>query len=220
MSTEAGQLQQAQPVGEVSGEAGGRPPARTRKPDRRQMVMLPCSLDDALPPDHPARVVWSVVQALDLSRFYEPIEAREGTAGREPVDPPVLVSLWLLAAVDGVASGRHLAELCEHHAAYRWVCGGVSVNYHTLNDFRVGHRAALDGLLTQVIARLTFAGLVGVQRITQDGTKVRACASARSFKKRDTLERHLADAAEHVAALGRLADESPEAATARQRANQ
>jgi transposase len=202
------------------GQADERAAPRTRKPDRRQMVMLACSLDDALPPEHPARVIWQAVARLDLSGFYDVIEAREGVAGREPVDPPVLVSLWLLAAVEGVASGRHLARLCEHHAAYRWVCGGVSVNYHTLNDFRVGHRAPLDDLLTQVIARLTHAGLVSVERITQDGTKVRASASARSFKKRQTLERHLKDAAEQVAALGRLADESPSAATARQQANQ
>src|SRR5438477_7279601 len=131
-----------------------RPEARTRKPERRQVLMHLQSLDDLLTPDHPARVVWAAVQQLDLSRFYEPIKSRQGVAGREPADPAVLISLWLLAAVEGVGSGRHLAELCEHHAAFRWVCGGVSTNYHTLNDFRVGHREALDELFTQVLGRL------------------------------------------------------------------
>ena len=193
---------------------------RTRKPDRQQMVFLPCSLDDALTPEHPARVVWSVVQTLDLAGFREPIKAREGVAGREPADPSMLIALWLLAAVEGVGSGRRLAELCEPHAAYRWVCGGVSVNYHSLNDFRTGHRQALDELFTQVLGRLTRAGLVQVQRITQDGTKVRASAGAGSFATRDTLARHLADARQHVEALGRLGDEAPAQAAQRQRASQ
>jgi transposase len=183
------------------------------------MILLPCSLEELIPQVHPARIIWAAVAGLDLSRFYEPIKAREGVAGREPADPAVLVSLWLLAAVDGVGSGRQLAELCEHHAAFRWVCGGVGVNYHTLNDFRTGHRAALDELFTQVLGRLMHAGLVDVRRITQDGTKVRAGAGAGSFGKRPTLEKKLAEAREHVRALGRLGDESPAAATERQRAN-
>ena len=201
------------------GSAGAsQAPVRVRKPQRDQMVMLPCCLEDLLPPEHPARVVWAAVCKLDLSRFYEPIKAREGVAGREPADPRVLVSLWLLAAVEGVGSGRRLAELGEAHAAYRWVCGGLTMNYHTLNDFRVGHREALDELLTQMIGRLSHAGLVSVSRITQDSTKARASAGARSFLERGTLEQKLQEAREHVEALGRMADESPSAAAGRQRA--
>src|SRR5258706_13781402 len=97
------------------------------------MVFLPCSPDDAMTREHPARVVWSVVQTLDLAGFREPIKAREGVAGREPADPSVLIALWLLASAEGVGSGRHLAELCGHPAAYRWVCGGVAGDYQLLN---------------------------------------------------------------------------------------
>jgi transposase len=198
---------------------GDLPAVRTRKPDRQQMVLLPCSLEELLPPEHPARIVWAAVTKLDLSRFHESIKAREGVAGREPADPAVLVGLWLLAAVEGVGSGRQLAELCEQHAAFRWMCGGVSMNYHTLNDFRTGHQEALDGLFTQVLGRLMHANLVDVKRITQDGTKVRASAGWGSFHKRSTLEKKLAEAREHIKALGRLADESSAAAGERQRAN-
>ena len=104
--------------------AAERGEARTRKADRRQMLLLPCSLEDLIPADHAARTIVAAVARLDLSGFYDPIKARQGVAGREPMDPPLLVSLWLLAAVDGVASGRKLEELCGEHAAYRWVCGG------------------------------------------------------------------------------------------------
>ena len=193
---------------------------RTCKPDRAQLVMISGSLDDMVPPEHPVRVVWAVVEQLDLSRFYQPIKVREDSAGRSATDPRLLFALWLQAATEGVASGRQLEELCTHHAVYRWLCGGVSVNYHTLNDFRVGHRAALDEAFTQVLGRLMHAGLVSVQRITQDGTKVRASAGADSFKRRGTLEESLAEAKAHVAELSRLAEESPAAGRTRARANQ
>jgi len=199
-------------------EANKLAPPRTRKPDRQQMLMVPCSLDELLPPDHPARIIWAALSKLDLSDFYEPIKAREGVAGREVIDPAVAISLWLLAAVEGVGSGRRLEQLCEYHAAYRWICGGVSVNYHTLNDFRTGQKQALDELFTQVLGRLMHAGLVKVRRITQDGTKVRASAGARSFCTRDTLAKKLAEAKAHIRALGRLADESVAQATERQEA--
>ena len=156
MGTEAhltGKTTERQQVQQLRQVQQGRPAVavRTCKPVRAQLVMISGSLDDAVPPDHPVRVVWAAVERLDLGRFYEPIKAHEDSAGRPATDPRLLFALWLQAASDGVASGRQLQELCEHHAAYRWLCGGVGVNYHTLNDFRVGHREALDEAFTQVL---------------------------------------------------------------------
>jgi transposase len=134
---------------------GSRPAdVRLRLPDRTQVVMAIRSPDDLVDADHPVRVVWRMVCALDLGRFYEPIRARDGAAGRDATDPRLLVALWLWAATDGVGSARELARLCAEGSPYLWLCGGVSVNHHTLADFRVGHGAALDDLLTQVIASL------------------------------------------------------------------
>ena len=102
---------------------------------------------------------------LDLRLFYAPIEAREGHAGRPATDPKILVGLWLYATADGVGSARELAELCRDHAAYRWICGGVSVNHHLLAEFRVGHETALDELLSerefQVFLRLAKGETIG-----------------------------------------------------------
>jgi len=118
-----------------------------------------------------------------------------------------MVGLWLWAATDNVAGGRHLARLCEGHLAYKWMCGGLPVNYHSLNDFRTGHQAALDGLFTATLGRLTHAGLVEVTRITQDGLRVRASAGAGSFHRRPTLEQCLAEAERHLAELRARQDE-------------
>ena len=140
-----------------------------------------------LPPGHAARLVWRFVEGLDLSAFTASIRSREGRAGRPAIDPKILVSLWLYATIDGVGSAREVDRLCYAHDAYRWLRGGVSVNYHTLSRFRVGHGAALDALLTQSITVLLDKQVVTVNRIAQDGTKIRASAGVRSFRRGERL---------------------------------
>ena len=180
---------------------------RLRRPDRTQVVMRMECDDDLIPDAHQARVIWQVVQRLDLSAFAEPIKARQGVCGRDSTDPALLVSLWLYAATRGVGSARELARLCKEGKPYQWLCGGVSVNHHTLSDFRVGHAAALDELFTRVIASLVGQGLVKVSRISHDGTRVRACAGAASFRGQARLDKLLAEAKAHVEELSKLLDD-------------
>ncbi len=194
-------------------------PPRLRVPDRSQMSWEPWNLDERLPEDHSARTIWEVTGRLDLSAFHEIIEARGASPGRAATDPRLLVSLWLYAAVEGLGNGRELARLCEVHDAYRWLCGGVSVNYHTLNDFRVTHEKALDALFTQVLAMLMHHEVVQVKRISQDGTKVRASAGSKSFRRRGRLEQLLEEAKAHVEALKAQGEQEP-AESARRRASQ
>lgn len=162
-------------------EQGGVPPERTGAPrvvtaDRGQLAWRTCDLESLLPTEHRARLIWSAVEKLDLTKFYEPIAARENEPGRPAIDPKILVGLWLYATSEGVGSARELARLCGAHDAYRWICGGVSVKHHTLSDFRVGHAAALDDLMTQVLAVLLHGGLVTLERVAQDGMRVRSSA--------------------------------------------
>jgi len=170
--------------------------------------MQTCWLDEMLPADHQARTVWAVVEKLDLTPFQESLKARGSDPGRSATDPKLLVALWLYATVEGIGSGREIARLCECHDAFRWLCGGVPVNYHTLNDFRVGHEKALDDLFTEVVAVLTHKGVVSVKRISQDGTKVRANAGGGSFRKEGKLREHLAAAKAQVEAVKKLADDA------------
>jgi transposase len=166
--------------------------------NRTQVELQPCDLEALLPPGHAARLVWRFVEGLDLSAFYATIRAREGRAGRPAIDPKILVALWLYATMDGVGSAREVDRLCYAHDAYRWVRGGVSVNYHTLSDFRVAHQAALDDLLTQSIAALLHQGIVTMARVAQDGTRVRGSAGAGSFRRGPTLHDCLRDARKQV----------------------
>jgi transposase len=187
-------------------------PPRLRQPDRQQMRMEPVCLDERLPADHPARMVWRVVERLDLSAFYGPLKARGSDPGRAATDPKLLVALWLYAAVDGVGRGRELEELCRRHDAYRWLCGGVNVNYHTLNDFRVANEQALDTLFTRVLSALVDRGVVKVERISQDSKRVRASAGSSSFHRKETLTRQLEEIRRYVEELKRQASEELSAA--------
>lgn len=185
---------------------------RLRLADRQQVVLAVQCPDDLVEADHPVRVIWQVVTQLDLSRFYEPIQAREGEPGRNATDPRLLVALWLYAATRGVGSARELARLCAESRPYQWLCGGVSLNHHTLSDFRVGHAAALDELFTQVIASLVSRKLISVHRISQDGTRVRACCGAGSMRRRERLQVLLKQARQHVQELKKRIDDPEQSA--------
>jgi transposase len=206
----------AGPVGEPQAARGGR--ARVQRPERKQIEFQPFSLDELLPADHEGRAVWSYVEQLDLSRLYSPIRAVEGIAGRDAIDPKILLALWLYATLQGVGSARALDKLCKEHVAYRWICGGVTVNYHALSDFRVAHPDLLDDMLTDSVASLANEGLVSLNRVAEDGMRVRASAGSDSFHRQGTLEKHLAAAREQVERLKRELEEDPGTMSARQRA--
>jgi transposase len=206
----------------VAAAAGEREPAggvpRLLTPNRQQMEWRPLALDWLLPEEHPARIVWDYVRQVDLQALYDRIAAVEGHAGRCAIDPRVLLALWLYATLDGVGSARELARLCEAHAAYQWICGGVSVNHHTLSDFRTQQVQLLDGLLTQSVAVLRHEGLVELHRVAQDGMRVRASAGAASFRRRATLQQCLQEAEEQVQRLRGEVAADPAAGRRRQQA--
>jgi transposase len=179
---------------------------RLRLADRSQVGMHFCCIDELVAQDPPVRTIWDAVCQMDLSGFIAPIKATEFTEGRSANDVRVMGGLWLWAAANNVARGRVLARLCERDLSFKWMCGGLSMNYHTLNDFRVAHQDALDGLFTATLGRLVHAGLVDVTRISQDGLRVRASAGTGSFRTRPTLEKCLAEAEAHLADLRKQQD--------------
>jgi len=191
---------------------------RLRCAVRNQVEFQQCSLDELLPEDHEARTVWDYVCGLDLAELYERIQAVEGGPGQAPADPQILMALWLYATLRGVGSARELNRLCQCHTAYRWLCGGVSMNYHTLSDFRTQHVELLDRLLGESVAGLMAEGLVTLDRVAQDGMRVRAGAGAASFRRQPTLEEALAQAEEQLRQLKQELDADPAASKNRSQA--
>lgn len=186
---------------ESKSEQTAAPPLRLRQPIRDQVTPVPACLEDVLPTDHLARLIWQAVGLLDLTPFAQHLVVVVEGPGRAAAAPRLLVALWLYAFSQGVTSARALARLCVRDLAYIWLCGGVTMNYHTLSDFRGAHQEALEHLLTELLGRLLHAGLVQLEHVAQDGMRVRASAGAASFRRQPSLEKCLAQAQQFLAAL-------------------
>lgn len=187
---------------------------RLRYANRHQATMRVCALDDLIPDDHQVRIVWDYVDGLDLSPLLAKIQATAAHAGAPATDPRILMTLWLYATLRGIGSARELDRRCDPQCGevpFQWICGEVTVNYHMLADFRSGHGDLLDTLLTQSVAALRYEGLVKLERTAQDGIKVRASAGASSFRRRKTLEEHLAEAQRRVHRLKEELEADPSA---------
>lgn len=208
------------------GSDGKRP--RVRQAERSQVRLITMDLDGAVMPDDPVRSVWAFVEGLDLSPFYDRVLSREGAAGRPAIDPKILFALWVQATLDGIGSAREVARLCDYHLQYQWICGGVIPNHHLLSDFRSLSADALDQVLTDTVAVMLSEGLVELNRVAQDGVRVRASAGAGSFRRRQRLEQmrqiaqeqveHLREELQQDAGAGKRRQEAARERAARSRA--
>lgn len=196
-------------------------PAPRFKPiDRSQYEYRVFCLEELIEAEHPARAIWEFLEGVDTSPFEEGILAVEGRAGQATLQPRLLIALWLLACADGVGSARELSRRCEYHPAYRWLCGDEAINYHTLSDFRVQRREALEQLFVEVLAALSHEGLIRLRRVTQDGTRIRTVASGASFHRQASMERCLSEARQQVQALGDPEQQAGRAEAAQKRVQQ
>jgi transposase len=191
----------------------GRP--RFQPINRQQMVLRRVDVERLLEPDHLARAIWEMTGRLDLTPYTTEVRAVEGAAGRSPTDPRLVIALWVYAYSEKVSGGREVARRCAYHPAYQWLTGYAVVNHHTLSDFRVDHQQALDKLFAQLLAILSREGLITLEQVVHDGTKVKAAASGQSMHREKTLRAHLEAAQQRVQAMG---DPREEATDRRRRA--
>jgi transposase len=182
---------------------------RVKPVDRLQLTWQMLDVERLIEPDHPARAIWELVGRVKREGFYAPIEAVEGSAGRTPWDPRLLVSLWIYAYSRGISSAREIARRCTYEPAFQWLCGLGEINHHTLSDFRVDHDASLRELFVEVLGVLSSEGLVSLERVMHDGTKIKACAGADSFRREERLQEHLEAARKQVEAMGDPRQEEP-----------
>jgi transposase len=196
------------------------PLLRFKAVNRNQMLLRAVNVDKLIGKDHPARTIWNILSGLDLEPFKKDVQAFEGQAGRPPFHPQVLVGLWIYALKEGVNSAREIAARCEHHPAYQWLTGMKPINYHTISDFRTDNGEALKELFVQLLGVMTHRGLITLERVAHDGTKIRANASSKSFRRRKTLKDHLDRARRHIEHLESCAPDAvaPRVAKARERA--
>jgi transposase len=190
---------------------------RTREPVREQGVFRWEVPEETLGANHPARLLWRVVGTLDLSGFLRASKAVEGHQGRDALSVRMLLTLWLYAISVGIGSAREIARRIQSDTAFRWIVGDQSVGHAKLSEFRVGHREVVDKLFTDVLGTLLHRELIALDLVAQDGTRVRASASAPSFRRARSLEDCRRQAALHVKAVLAEADD-PESTEAEKRA--
>ena len=174
--------------------------------DRRQLFLRTVDVEKLVEEDHCVRSIWDLVGRLDLRRYHAQIAAVEGSAGREHTDPRLLISLWLYAYSRGISSARELARQCEYEPGCQWLCGLQLVSHRTLSGFRSENKAALDDLFTQVLGMLSAEGLITLERVTLDGTKIKANAGGNTFRRHEKLAAHLEAAREQVCILNAQAE--------------
>jgi len=173
-----------------------------RSINREQMLWRAVDVEQLIAEDHVARAIWELVGRLDLDGFYAGIECSEEEGGRPAFDPRLLISLWIYAYSQGIGSAREVARRCEWEPAFEWLTGCEAVNYHTLASFRVEHRAELDELFTQVLGLMSGEGLITLEQVVQDGTKIKAQASSDSFQGEARIGEHLERARRRVREMG------------------
>jgi transposase len=175
---------------------------RLRVVDRNQFVLRAMDIEQFIAQDHPARALWEFVGRLDLSKFYEPMKAVEGHPGQPGNDPQLMIALWLYAYSRGIGSAREIERQCEYEPGFQWLCALKPINHHSLSDFRVDYDKPLTELFTQVLGVLSAEGLITLERVTHDGTRIRAAASGNTFRSEKTLREHLEQARQQVRAMG------------------
>jgi transposase len=212
-------------VDTTEGSDGGSTPSLSRpvrlvQADRRQLCWEMLDVERLVEEDHPVRAIWELVGQLDLSAFAAGIGSLEGVAGRPAYDPRLLVSLWIYSYSRGIGSAREVERRCEHDPGFRWLMGRLVINHHTLSNFRLAHRDALDEMFTQVLAVLSTEGLITLQTVMHDGTKITAQAGPGSFRQEEQIVKHLTAARDHVASMGdpREGEATVRQAAARERA--
>jgi transposase len=188
--------------------------------NRQQMSWRAVDVERLVGDDHPARAIWTLIGRMDLRQFYQGIESSAEEGGRPAFDPQLLISLWVYAYSQGIGSAREVARRCEYDPAFQWLSGLQEVNYHTLADFRVEKQLELDELFTQVLAALSKEGLITLDQVMQDGTKIRSAASPRSVQRESTIQEHWERARRRVKEMGDPQDEenNPRVKQARLRA--
>ncbi|MGV8947967.1 MAG: transposase [Candidatus Paracaedibacter sp.] len=157
---------------------------------RRNVITLETvdwlSLIDA---EHPARRIIRVLDQFDLTQLYEKITSEKSCQGRPAIDPKIMLAIMVYAAMMGITSSRAIASHCKWEPGFRWILGyGLIVGYVTISTFRKEAGKCLDNILTQVITAMVAVGVVDLEEVILDGTKIKANAGRRSFHTEEELE--------------------------------
>jgi transposase len=210
------------PLSPIQGAVAAAAKPKLKPIDREQGLLRPVIVDELVPADHKVRAIWDLTGQLDLGRFYSEIQSKEGKAGSPAWHPRLLLSAWLYAYSEQVNSAREVARLMEYEPGLMWLSGLGEVNYHKLSDFRSKYPEELKQLLGELLGALSKEGIVKLECVAHDGTKIQAQAGSDTFRRETSLEKHIAKARQMVEELEQQPEngpvDSPRRVAARERA--
>lgn len=176
-----------------------------RRADYEAAERIQITLGEALPEEHLARFIVSVVALLDLSEIYE----RYSDRGGMPYAPEVLLGLLLYGYATGTFGSRKLERATYESIPFRYIAGNMHPDHDTLNQFRKDNLEALKRLFVQVLVLASVLGYVKLGNISIDGSKVHADASkskAVSYGRILSMEKRLQQEIEELFALAEKAE--------------
>ena len=191
----------------LDGQVGESREPRIKQINRDQLQLRIVDVERLVGQDHPVRAIWEFTLRLDLGKYYDSVQALEGLAGRPALDPRAMISVWIYAYSKGISSAREISRLCEYDPAYQWLVGLEQINYHSLSDFRVKNKESLDDLFAQILGLLSAEGLITLEQVMQDGTRIKASAGGNTFRREDKIRAHLEMARTQVRELGRQGED-------------
>lgn len=184
---------------------------RPYEPDRP--LPLPPDLRAWLPTDHTIYLLGDIVDQLDLTPILVAYERGDG-GGNPPYHPALLTKLLLYAYCEGVVSSRAIATKTYTDVAFRALAADQHPDFRTISDFRERHLPALGDLFVQVVRLAGRLGLVPLEHVAQDGSKILANASkhrAMSYGRMRQAEERLNREIQALLAAAQVADAAEDA---------
>ncbi len=175
--------------------------------DYEKALEITVTLRDCLPPDHLVRFIVGAITKLDLSSIY----AKFGSKGGEPYAPEILLGLIFYGYATGVFGSRKIEKATRDSMPFYFIAGGMHPDHDTIANFRKVFLPEIKKLYVQILVMAKEVGILNLENVSQDGSKIHADASkskAVSYKRLLELENKLSEEADELFSFFEQADPS------------
>jgi transposase len=156
-------------------------------PKRSILTRREGTLEEHLPPSHPVRFVWRILESFDFSLLEKLYDSTYGGPGRPPYHPRLLAAVWIYGMIEGLQTAAAIAKACTNRDEFRWLAGGLTPCDQTFLNFVSLAQEPLLGVWVEMLKAMHQAGHIDLSALAEDGTKLRANVSIRTFHTADEI---------------------------------
>ena len=171
--------------------------------DQKQTYLLPPSLEEFVGPEHPARIISDVVDSIDISS----VTSRYNGGGSTAYHPAMMIKILIYAYSQGIYSSRRMERGLKSDTAFMYLSGMQVPDFRTICLFRSQHADTISQIFIEVVRLCASLGMVGLGHIAFDGTKLKANASVRQTREKESLEKEMGKVKEEIDKLLKRAKE-------------